>query len=296
MGYSAETMALFQSMHGQGLFKDVQRVVDLGSQELHFAKQDVFSHPYRKIIAHTLQIMGGPEISEAELDVLSNRSPAKAFFDLLEIEYKALDADGWYGEPFDLNLDDVGDADRGAFCLCVNAGTTEHLIDQNNAFRIIHQLTRPGGLMLHALPFLGSIDHGFFNYNPNLFWALARFNSYEMLGLWINPVGTAALIPWSTEMAAHMKPPMDPANGISLWCLMRKGHEADYCIPFQAGYEEAQAESNLARYNYAIDGRLMSGVDVYKLTRSQQSIQTVSGRALLTELKRRLLKRLGVHS
>ncbi|PIW30966.1 MAG: hypothetical protein COW30_00675 [Rhodospirillales bacterium CG15_BIG_FIL_POST_REV_8_21_14_020_66_15] len=296
MGYSVEIMALFQSMHGQGLFKDVRRVVDLGSQELHFAKQDVTNHAYRQIIARTVAAMGGPEISDAKLEALSNRSSAKAFYDLLDIEYTALDADGWYGKPFDINLDDIEETDRGAYCLCVNAGTTEHLIDQNNAFRIIHRLTRSGGLMLHALPFLGSIDHGFFNYNPNLFWSLARFNSYEMLGIWINPAGTAALIPWNAEMAAHLKAPIDPGSGISLWCLMRKEHDLEYCVPFQAGYEEAQAESNLARYNYAIDGRLMSGIDAYRISKSQQSIQTIPGRALLSELKRRILNRIGIRN
>ena len=59
-----------------------------------------------------------------------------------------LDADGWYGKPFDLNLDSVDSADRNAYCLCVNAGTTEHLMDQNNAFKIVHHLKHSWQLFL----------------------------------------------------------------------------------------------------------------------------------------------------
>ena len=39
-----------------------------------------------------------------------------------------------------------------------------------------------GGLMLHALPFTAHLEHGFFSYQPNLFDALARYNSYQTLG------------------------------------------------------------------------------------------------------------------
>ncbi len=295
MGYSVETMALYQMMQSQGLFKGVRRVVDLGSQEMHFGKQDTTSHPYRNIIARTVEAMGGPALSEADLNILSDRSSVKGFYELLGMEYTALDADGWYGKPFDLNLDSVDSADRNAYCLCVNAGTTEHLMDQNNAFKIVHHLTRPGGLMLHALPFLGSIDHGFFNYNPNLFWALARFNDYEMLGMWASPSGTASLLPWNSEIAAHMNLPMGSSKGVGIWCLMRKRHDLDYCVPFQAGYEDAQADENLARYNYVINGQLMSGVEAIRINGQKAALETFGGRALLNELCRRIAARIGIH-
>ncbi|MEQ8228954.1 MAG: hypothetical protein RIA64_12785 [Rhodospirillales bacterium] len=295
MGYSVEMMALFQTMHNQGLFENIEKVVDLGSQEMHFSKADTSSHPHREAIRTALKTMGRVSLTDTELEAMADRAPTRDFFKRLNLGYKALDADGWYGDPFDLNLDKVRDEDAGAYCLSINCGTTEHLIDQCNAFKIIHDLTRPGGLMIHALPFLGSIDHGFFNYNPNLFWALARFNSYEMIGLWVNPAGSASLIPWSMDMVRHLNIPTTPGQGgISVWCLMRKEQALEFCPPFQSGYEAAQAESNLARYNYAVDGRLMAGTDVYRITQSQQSLATLPGRVLLNELKHRIKRRLGL--
>tara|TARA_R110000782_G_scaffold67650_5_gene136623 strand:+ start:13070 stop:13960 length:891 start_codon:yes stop_codon:yes gene_type:complete len=296
MGYSTETMGLFLQMNFLGLFDDIKRVVDLGSQELHFSDRDIMSRPYREIIRRTVKDLGGPELTDEQLADLSNRGSAGNFFKYIGREYKALDADGWFDKPFDLNLDSAHDADRNAYCLCVNAGTTEHLMDQNNAFRIIHELTRPGGLMVHGLPFLGHVDHGFFNYNPNFFWALARFNSYDVLGMWINPAGTATLIPWSDGMGKYLNLSAEAGAGVSIWCLMKKEHDLEYCVPFQSGYETAQHPTNLARYNYAVDGRLMSGTEVYKVMQGQESIENVSGRVLFGELRRRIKRRLGLGS
>jgi hypothetical protein len=129
MGYGVETMAVFQTIARDGLFDDIKRVVDLGSQEMHFSERDTTSHPYREIIRSTVVALGGPELSESDLAAMADRASVGEFYRLLGKEYKALDADGWYGPPFDINLDQVMDEDRGAYCLTVNSGTTEHLVD-----------------------------------------------------------------------------------------------------------------------------------------------------------------------
>jgi hypothetical protein len=56
----------------------------------------------------------------------------------------------------DLNRDQVPYKLKAAFDLVVNAGTTEHVVTQDNAFRVIHDLTKAGGVMLHELPGGGS--------------------------------------------------------------------------------------------------------------------------------------------
>jgi hypothetical protein len=52
---------------------------------------------------------------------------------------------------------------------------------------MMHDFTAAGGLMLHALLFTVHLEHGFFNYQPNLFDALAHFNSYQTLGICVGP-------------------------------------------------------------------------------------------------------------
>ena len=50
--------------------------------------------------------------------------------------------------------------------LVVNAGTTEHVVNQDNAFRVMHDLTKVGGVMMHEVPAGGMLTHGVVGYNP----------------------------------------------------------------------------------------------------------------------------------
>jgi hypothetical protein len=292
MGYGIQNFAVYDLLIRENLFDNIQSVVDMGSQELHFAERDTTSpsHEYKECIRQTIKSAGGPDIDDIQLNNLANRSSAGEFWKILGKEYKALDADGWYGKPFDFNLDQVEEKDKLANCFVINSGTTEHLIDQANAFRIAHDLTKKEGLMLHSVPFLGSIDHGFFNYNPNFFQALASFNSYEIMGLWLSFPSSPTLVPWNKNMIPVFNSFVNEEEGISLICLLKKNHDLDFCIPFQKGYEGAQAESNLARYNYVIDAKIISGVDALR----KRSVDDLSGRQILKELKLRILKRFGV--
>jgi hypothetical protein len=295
MGYSVELMALFSELADRGYFKDVQRAIDLGSQEMHFAKQDVASAPYKESIRVAIHKISGLTISGDQLETLSNRASAGSFFSILGVEYKSLDTDGWYGAPFDFNFDQIVPMDQRRYCLMVNAGTTEHLINQLNAFSVAHSLTRSGGLMIHGVPFLGHIDHGFFNYNPNFFTSLARFNSYEILGLWLCPSNAATLIPYGDgAVLRHLNVSQEPEHSISLFCAFRKTSEADFCVPFQAVYESQMKAASLDRYSYAVDGARMSGALAFEISQKAASIETLSGRTLIKELVRRVRRRVGL--
>ena len=54
MGYSVNTMAFFQMMHNKGLFENVKRVVDLGSQEMHFSERDKVSYSHRECVFYQI--------------------------------------------------------------------------------------------------------------------------------------------------------------------------------------------------------------------------------------------------
>lgn len=64
------------------------------------------------------------------------------------------------------------------------------MFNQFAVFKNMHDLTRPGGLMLFVLPFYNWLNHGFYNFNPVLFVDLAAANRYEMVRLSLAcPVG-----------------------------------------------------------------------------------------------------------
>lgn len=86
----------------------------------------------------------------------------------------------------DLNLDLRTHYDfREQFDLVTNNGTGEHVFNQYAVFKNCHDLCKVGGYMVHVLPFYRWVDHGFYNYNPNLFACLAAANNYQLDGLWI---------------------------------------------------------------------------------------------------------------
>jgi hypothetical protein len=100
-------------------------------------------------------------------------------------EYRAVDVNERYGSLImDLNQDVAsayGFSD--AFDLVTNNGTGEHIFNQHAVFLNSHNLCRPGGAMLHCLPFFNWLNHGFYNFNPLLFVDLAAANGYELLRL-----------------------------------------------------------------------------------------------------------------
>ncbi|NEQ98715.1 MAG: hypothetical protein F6K30_18680 [Cyanothece sp. SIO2G6] len=101
----------------------------------------------------------------------------KAFFN-----YDSLCAIDLHGTdqslPFDLNYEI---SLNQKFDITINFGTGEHVFNVFQFFKTIHERVKPDGIMLHAMPFLGWVDHGFFNFQPTFYWDLAEANSYEVL-------------------------------------------------------------------------------------------------------------------
>lgn len=64
--------------------------------------------------------------------------------------------------------------------LVTNIGTSEHIFDQGRVFENMHNLCKVGGIMFFHLPFTPWLNHGFYNYNPILFEALATANKYAL--------------------------------------------------------------------------------------------------------------------
>jgi hypothetical protein len=83
------------------------------------------------------------------------------------------------------------------FDLIINTGTTEHVFNQKQVWETIHDACKVGGLMVHAMPLWGWLDHGFYNYHPTFVCDVAAENGYEIVSWWAAnlsgfavPVGT----------------------------------------------------------------------------------------------------------
>jgi hypothetical protein len=119
--------------------------------------------------------------SPTESDLLPADAPySRALWESLGYRYASIDIDGSPDViPLDLNYDRVPLRHRRKYDLVTNFGTTEHVANQLNAFKIIHDLAKVGGIMLHSLPAQGYPTHGLINYNLKFFWMLSRSNNYK---------------------------------------------------------------------------------------------------------------------
>ncbi len=197
MGLAADTILHLINLRRAGRLPDRARVVEIGAQQL--------SNSFLRGKAELAELYGlfdrpplelGPQQETTIVDGIERQAesaPAsQPFWESLGFTYEAVEYGGHRGvTSLDLNRDSVPDALRGAFDLIINAGTTEHVVNQDNAFRVIHDLAKVGGVMLHELPGGGMLTHGVVSYNPQFFWLLCRDNNYDVFDLTVSNAGDA---------------------------------------------------------------------------------------------------------
>ena len=142
--------------------------MDVGSSNLYAASADA--------VVHFLDSQGVK--TNAEIAAFAERMDKGSAYDevtggvngafvgeLLEkvgFRYNAIDiADGYRTTILDLNHDSASKHFIGAFDLVLNFGTTEHLLNQYNAFKVIHDATKVGGYIVHSLLCAGYSNHDY---------------------------------------------------------------------------------------------------------------------------------------
>jgi SAM-dependent methyltransferase len=107
------------------------------------------------------------------------------------MHYDSVDiAVGYLTRVVDLNRSTLPADMFDSFDMVLNCGTTEHILNQFNAFKSIHDAARIGGLMVHQVPASGYTNHGYFCYTLRFFFDLAGYNDYELVDFWVDgPAG-----------------------------------------------------------------------------------------------------------
>jgi hypothetical protein len=256
MGLGPNVLALYHQLKVLGCFDGISDVIELGSQGVWC--------PDPRLLKGLFGAFGKPPPPEDELAPYINSTgtgiaSSRHLHEHLGFYYNCIDIDGNFGAlALDLNFDQVPPEHRNRYGLTTNHGTTEHIFNQYNAFKAIHDLTKPGGLMLHGLPFTVHLEHGFFNYQPNLFEALARYNSYRTLGIWVALDWTlSSFVPWQAQLLDFLV--MNGKTTHLLLVLQQKMYETEFCIPIQGVYEPMTPNAAAARYQLVVDGEYYSG-------------------------------------
>lgn len=152
--------------------------LDVGASELVCADQP-------EIVNKFVRHFGGDSYPEQELLRVAGGGVAAEMFLRAGLKYVSIDYLKFpYCMHLDLNRDSLPPEHLGRFKFVSNSGTSEHVFNQYNTFKVIHDATAPGGVMYHGLPSNGEFTHGLFNYNAKFFWALAKANQYEIIRFW----------------------------------------------------------------------------------------------------------------
>jgi SAM-dependent methyltransferase len=241
MAISVIEYQLIRSLQEQNLFPRGGDLLEIGEANwygdisLDQLRADIvrFAPPERHAaLLEALETAARRDDTRAQWDI------AKVFWHafLAPASITAIDFDGTQtAHKLDLNQPiDIGQR----FDIVHNAGTLEHVFDIAQAFRNMHNLTRPGGVMIHHAPFVGWVDHGFYALQPTLFWDLAEANGYHVAAMVYAEVDPPRLesLP-SREAILDMAKAGRIGRNANLAAVLQRPHtEAPFHIPMQGYY------------------------------------------------------------
>jgi hypothetical protein len=199
MGIGGPATSTLSILHQHGELDGVNSVIEIGGQDLNES--------------HISFVLDFPHDTPKRTRALSNEEkllakdmlPKHMYQKIGITQYESIDTNGHNNaHVFDMNKDLAKDYDfHEKFDLVTNFGTTEHICNQGNVFKNMHDLCNINGLMIGVVPFQGALNHGFFNYQPLFFEHLALANDYDMNLYWTiaSPqLYTQNVIPYNNEL------------------------------------------------------------------------------------------------
>lgn len=127
--------------------------------------------------------------------------------------YVSIDGNGKGTILHDLNLPVEGVIPGPPFDLVTDFGTREHVFDQAQVWRNLHDLCGPNGYIVFETPHNGYLDHGMWNIQPNTIYALAKANGYAVDLLNFVDMERGRLIVGVLRRVAEWKPFVNPQQG-----------------------------------------------------------------------------------
>jgi hypothetical protein len=222
MSVTVGPMGVLVLLERHGLLNSVDSACDFGAMEV-----DARDPANNGLFEELFRARGLPFPAEFHDDA-SGRVYAIAgdFYRALGWSYRSYDIDGRFGSTYiDLNVDQVPTSEHEKYALTMNIGTSEHVFNQHNFFRQFHDVTRVGGLMVHAVPLHNHGNHGLYVYTPTFFFSLAQYNGYEVLGAWQSGRPHSTVYP----------PALDAPEGrrVLLITVMRRLRPDAFAFPLQ---------------------------------------------------------------
>jgi SAM-dependent methyltransferase len=219
MGTSSNNLDKIRWLYDEGFLRMPAAIADIGCQQL--------SHSTNESIKAFASHFGRP-VDEERLAAFNHYSFMGDLYLAAGFDYVSIDIiDAPYVHRFDLNTDQVPESLRGRFDLVINAGTTEHVLNQLNALKTIHDLTKPGGLIYSMFLLNGFGPHGLIRYCNRFADLLATANHYEVI---FKDTHSRNSFSWQRQIEADHEPneKIDFALDECQWVIFKKTSEAPF--------------------------------------------------------------------
>ncbi len=255
MAIAAVDLFIFRKLKEAGALPARCSVLELGEAEWYGdATTEALSE---EIDAQVADPAARETLHQELVDVLCSDSKqqgwdiAKVFYKVF-LDYTKHTAIDLHGTPAARRLDLNETVDLGEqFDFVIDNGTAEHVFNVGQFFKNVHAFTRPGGLMLHQLPFRGWLEHGFFCFNPTFYWDLAAANGYAMLLLAYTELTPPKVVQLKRrEKIIELAKSGALGANANLCAVMRKGsQESEFKYPMQGVYGSGVSEEMLKAWH-----------------------------------------------
>jgi hypothetical protein len=137
MGLGPPEIELYRQLKLHGALEGTTEVMELGSQD--------FWCPQKNLVIALCTAFGQDQVDPVLLSTTNaSQQPARLLYEAIGIKYGCVDVDGRVGSVvMDLNFDAVPPAHKGKYGLVTNFGTSEHILNQYNVFKAMHEFARP---------------------------------------------------------------------------------------------------------------------------------------------------------
>lgn len=253
MGLSRIEVRFFESALQMGLIPSHVHILELGESNLIPAGS---TNELLSILSSTVPVSRIAEATQRAAAATASKSlyqqtfgPARAVHHAIfaPLSYTALDLE-LGPRRFCIDLNGPVTLHRQYDCV-INNGTSEHVFDQANVFKIIHEHTRAGGIMVHFTPCLGWANHGLYNVQPGFFFDLAAANGYDILLVTLSSTNVCCQLKTGYDFIDAVRSNPELANA-EVCALLRKNVDAPFAIPLQGMYSfqsPALALANMSR-------------------------------------------------
>jgi hypothetical protein len=274
----------------KGYFKNIQSVIEMGTQQLDINLEDI----------EELLCEAGISAYKKEKIAALSRWPnafcsSQVFYEMLGIKnYACIDLNKEHGAiPLDLNYPLEDKSFYGKYDLVTDYGNNEHIFNTAEAYRTMYRLCKSGGILsICQSIFKGS---GSYSYDPSFFEGMAAANNYKILfsSFLITTGSLTSLgssyqyhVPLSWELVDKFD--WTKIKELRVFYVMQKQSDADFREPYQGVYLSLNQKHHGYQLEYAYNPPSRSYVPVHALN-------GIPDKMLFSEFYRRLYRKIKIH-